>query len=140
MSALRWDQPVARHLQAVPDRPVAAVPQLRVVTQPAAPVRFRALPAPELHLDNPQRNLFLGGIFFALALFVFALVIFAVAVFSGGVEGSLVTVANGDTLWSIAADMGADVPLNQVVADIMALNSLSDTSLFAGDILVLPNY
>lgn len=74
-------------------------------------------------------------------IFALALGILLYTALGFGVEaGSVVTVLKGDSLWSIAAGMGADVPTAQIVKDIMELNSLRATTLEAGSQLVLPAY
>ena len=50
-----------------------------------------------------------------------------------------VTVTSGDTLWSIAREFyGSQVDKRQAVYEIQSLNHLADTSLYAGQIILLP--
>lgn len=71
---------------------------------------------------------------FALGILVFT------AMGLGLQVGDAITVVSGDTLWSIAAAMGVDVPTAQVVQDIAELNGLSGYSIVAGTELILPAY
>lgn len=49
------------------------------------------------------------------------------------------TVLPGETLWDIAAGMGVDGDVRDVVAEIMRLNALPSATLQAGQQLALPN-
>ncbi len=48
------------------------------------------------------------------------------------------TVASGESLWGLAASLGSQRPLEDVVEDIRALNGLTDATLLAGQKVVLP--
>ncbi|MFP7695967.1 LysM peptidoglycan-binding domain-containing protein [Trueperella sp. LYQ143] len=54
--------------------------------------------------------------------------------------GEMVTVGSGESLWSIANSIDADVAPEQVVADIAQLNGLESASVVAGQELILPAY
>lgn len=54
------------------------------------------------------------------------------------VSGQTLTVAAGDTLWSIAAELAPEADPREVVAEIMTLNGLSAPDLTAGQVLLLP--
>ena len=60
---------------------------------------------------------------------------------SGGLvpsAGSTVTVAAGDTLWSLAESVDPDADPRDVIAAIMTLNDLDSSALQAGQVLRLP--
>ncbi|VEI12619.1 LysM peptidoglycan-binding domain-containing protein [Trueperella bialowiezensis] len=80
-------------------------------------------------------------------LFIFALVaLFAIgmalATLLGlGVQpGEAITVLPGDTLWSLASAVEADVPTSKIVSDIIALNGLEGPEIIDGMKLMLPAY
>lgn len=51
-----------------------------------------------------------------------------------------IIVKNGDSLWSIAENLGANLDTRQVIYDIQKLNDLSSARINAGDKLFIPQY
>lgn len=79
------------------------------------------------------------GALVGLALFVLGMMI-ATALGLGMDASHLVYVQPGDTLWSIASMVDAQVPTTQVVSDIQALNGLANDNLIVGQELAIPAY
>ena len=46
----------------------------------------------------------------------------------------------GETLWSVAASVGADRDIRDVMEEIIALNGRTGSTLYAGEIILLPRY
>jgi len=49
-----------------------------------------------------------------------------------------ITVAKGETIWSIAEDYCAGGDVRRLVYDIKSLNSLEDSFIYEGDTLIIP--
>lgn len=49
-----------------------------------------------------------------------------------------VVVGDGDTLWDLAGQVGREGDLREVVHEIKRLNALSDSTVFAGQVLMVP--
>lgn len=158
--AVRPDRPSSRKagLHAVPPQPSVDGTALAVrwSTAPVAPAlrseRKRTVdtPARRAHERQAQRQLQRGFslnnaamvmLTIAGMVMAFALGVLVFTAMGLGLQaGDAITVVSGDTLWSIAAAMGVDVPTAQVVQDIAELNGLSGYSIVAGTELILPAY
>jgi nucleoid-associated protein YgaU len=66
----------------------------------------------------------------------------AVHAFAGsdslGVDTAEYLVRAGDSLWSIAVDVGADGDPRPVISEIVELNDLADVSIHPGQVLLIP--
>ena len=108
----------------------------------AAPGVYRMAPQPKLRLTARGRAVLLT---LATAPLVIAAVILGLS--GGNAQASLedssvsftyVTVAPGQSLWSIAESIAPQADPREVVADIVSLNQLSSADVEAGESIALP--
>ncbi len=99
-------------------------------------------PRPHLRLTKRGRNVFTA--LAATPLIVIALVI---ALNGGGATASLdgaessfsyTTVASGQTLWQLAQEIAPAADPRDVIAEIMQLNRLDSSDVFAGQEIAIP--
>ena len=153
------------HLRVVPDasslrkeqmltaaRPVAPMRRpVSPVARPAAPMKLRIVELKSVAGENrsytepiltpTMRSILTAVIAGALIVFVFALGLYLAATLGFMPEASMsVTVAPGDTAWSIATEHFAGMDPRVVVADIENLNGINATDIAAGEELLLPRY
>lgn len=50
----------------------------------------------------------------------------------------LVTVKNGDTLWSIASDYSGDTEIRELIYSISVENNIEEASIYPGDVIKIP--
>lgn len=110
-------------------------------------ITFNIAPAANTRLRLTRRGRAVLGTLAALPL-IFGLAVFGFsnspasagdASTSTG-QLSYVTVANGESLWSIAESVAPSRDPRDVVADIVKLNGLSSANVPAGTSIALPNY
>ena len=109
-----------------------ALPGLR----PAAPRRRSVDPAPALRVTRRGRLVIL-----TVALLVVLLPGAWRAMATAQVEGPVtvtVTVESGDTLWGIASQIDPGTDPRALIAQIRELNSLEQSGLVPGQVLVVP--
>ncbi|MEW6926762.1 LysM peptidoglycan-binding domain-containing protein [Trueperella pyogenes] len=152
VSGVRPDRPIsgARILRAVP-----AVPSAQSADSVETPRRLQGSLVQSRRTQSirwqdagrargrqvQQRDILMSVGAAIAMLFAFAVGVFLYTALGFGMQaGAVTTVLAGDSLWSIAASMGNDIPTAQVVNDIIALNSLETTALEAGSQLLLPAY
>jgi hypothetical protein len=82
--------------------------------------------------------MFLAGSLLTLAGFFTAPVMASGAGQAPGVQTATVTVAPGETLWSLATELAPHRDPREVVAEIVELNGLSSSLLTAGQPLAVP--
>ncbi|AQQ53676.1 cell division suppressor protein YneA [Planococcus lenghuensis] len=72
-------------------------------------------------------------------LFILLLSLFAIfAGEAGEVKVSHVQIEKGDSLWSLAEELGGDQPQEQWISEIMKMNNLRTAQIKAGDTLLVP--
>lgn len=103
---------------------------------------YRAQPRPRLHLTKRGRSVFTA---LAATPLVIAALFFALN--GGGATASLngsdvafeyVTVDAGETLWQLAESIAPAADPRDVIAEIMTLNQLQSSDVFAGQELAIP--
>ena len=108
----------------------------------AAPSTYRLAPPPRLRLTARGRAVLLT---LAAAPLVIAAVVLGLA--GGNAQASLedssvtftyVTVAPGQSLWSIAEEIAPNADPREVVSDIVSLNQLGSADVEAGESIALP--
>ena len=99
-------------------------------------------PRPRLHLTKRGRNVFtaLAATPLVIAALVFALNGGMATASLGGSDAAFqyVTVDAGQTLWQVAEGLAPVADPRDVIADIMALNQLQSSDVFAGQELAIP--
>lgn len=100
------------------------------------------------HLTQRGRLLFFGLPSLLMVVALLSMVFFASASLinqaqasedsGAGVQAVQVTVAPGDTLWSVAAEAAAEKDVHQVMAQIAELNGLHSSDLQPGEVLYVP--
>ena len=117
---------------------------LRIVPDPA-PVHRAEAPAPRLRLTRRGRFVLIGmpTMLGAASLLVLAGLFTAPVMASGtasadAVQGQTVTVLDGETLWGLAAELAPERDPREVVAEIIEINSLANSSLAPGQRIFIP--
>lgn len=105
-------------------------------------------PASSFSLTRRGRLLLVGmPALVAAALLLAAVIVAGAALFNqaqastaevGGVEAVEVTVAPGDTLWSIASAATSETDIQQLITQISELNDLDSAQLAPGQVLFVP--
>lgn len=148
MSTLTISAPIAAPRRPR-TRPVAA--QLpcargsRPVTRPEGPVRARSVGTTPVAARGALRLTRRGRLVILAMLLVVGAVV-SLAITSSGAASSTaqaipvqyVTVAPGDTLWSIAGEVAPDADRRDTVAQIIERNALPGSSVEAGQRLAVP--
>lgn len=130
--------PVARVRPKAQVRPAA---RLRSKARVRPVVQSRQVAVGRALNDSLIRQVATFAVAAIALLSAFTLGMFLVAALGLGLQaGEAIRVVNGDTLWSIAAGMGTELPTEQVVRDIMDLNGLDSAEILAGSELTLPSY
>lgn len=128
----------------------AAVPAVPVAAEAAPAVTLRAVPSgavttrPRLRLTRRGRLVFVGApLMLAMAALLAFIGFFTAPAMASGdapeqTRAVQVGVSDGDSLWSLATEFAPDRDPRSVVADIVELNNLQDTTVPAGRQLYIP--
>lgn len=100
--------------------------------RPAASPAGQAAPLP-----RAVRHLVVAGLLAVVAALALGVAIALSGFLAGPVAGGSVVVQPGQSLWEVAAQTGSG-DVSQTVADIARLNGLTDSTIQAGQTLVLP--
>lgn len=103
---------------------------------------YRPVARPRLHLTPRGRRVFTA---LAATPLVIAALVFALngGMATASLEGSdaafqYVTVGAGETLWQLASDVAPSADPRDVIIEIMKLNQLQSSDVFAGQQLAIP--